>query len=96
MTKRTINADDRLELRYEIDAALSLLDLALYALRIEHDYQRTQVRAVGLPCISSIIKTLSICTGKLEICWTELKLEGDVDHEPTLWRPDRPLKKDAA
>lgn len=87
MSLEKIGYGERLGLRHDIDAVLSLLDLAVYALRSEREYQMTQVRPEGLPSITGIIKTLVVCTGKLDECWCELKLEGDVDHEPTIWRP---------
>jgi hypothetical protein len=84
-----IDREKRLLLRTELDNCLSLLDVAVHALRCEHDYHQHQTRPLGLPHMGAVIKTLEVCASSLEECWSELKLSGDVDYERKLWRPDR-------
>lgn len=85
-TIEAIDENKRLLLRHELDTSLSLLDVAIHALRCEHEFQLHQQRPDGLPPLNAVIKTLRVCASTLEDCWSELRLAGDVDHEPKLWR----------
>jgi len=89
-----INGEKRLLLRHELDTCLSLLDVAVHALRCEHEFQQHQRRPAGLPHLNAVIKTLRVCSSTLEACWSELSLAGDVDHEYALWRPESSHKLD--
>ncbi|MDH4438875.1 MAG: hypothetical protein QE284_00620 [Rhizobium sp.] len=82
-----VDRDQRLGLRHDLDIVLSLLDVAVHSLLCEEEYQAHQVRPQGLPCMSAVIKTLQVCSGKLEDCWSELTLKGDVDYQLKVWRP---------
>lgn len=78
---RDFGREERSLMRFELDEVLSLLSVALHALKSEHEFQVTQVRPSNLPCLESVIKTISVGTSKLESCYLDLQLPGDMEWE---------------
>ncbi|MDX0622432.1 hypothetical protein GHK50_29790 [Sinorhizobium medicae] len=76
--------EERSFMRVELDEVLSLLSLALHALKGEHEYQLTQVRPRNLPSLDAVIKTINVGASKLEGFYLDLQLPGDAAFDADL------------